>query len=198
MQRRSLTGATLFRFVAFLSVSTSFCHLQADPAATHGPSGHSVVSEPELRRQAASLEQAGRTLEAARVYEQIVRMDPSRSRVLARRLAVIYAEARQEKKALSWAGIAAKDDPDPNAYLAGINSLMGNQDEAARLLEAELRQTGNAHRKVTLYWQLAGVKERGGDREGAARALNDALGASRGTPDEAVALQKKAAFGAAK
>jgi tetratricopeptide (TPR) repeat protein len=142
----------------------------AQPVNTNAP-----IAWPELAKRAAVAEQAGRKQEAADIYEQILRVDPTREKVLARRLVQLYAEAGNAEKALRWADVILKDHPDPGAFLAGVHSLLGRYDEAKRLLRVEMGKAGSDKRRQVLYWQLADVCEKEGKLDEAEQALRTAV-----------------------
>ena len=55
--------------------------------------------------------------------------------VLAQRLVQIYAQEGLAEKALNWAHVVMERNPEPQAYLAGVYTLLGNLDEARNILE---------------------------------------------------------------
>ncbi len=75
-----------------------------------------------------------------------------------------------------------RDNPDPQAYLAGIHSLLGQHKQAQQILEREIAGNTNATRAVTLRWQLADVCERAGDSVRAHQILEEAATAAKETP----------------
>jgi tetratricopeptide (TPR) repeat protein len=148
----------------------------------------------DLREKARLLEQAGEKGSAAVVYEQIIRKDSTQSDFLSPRIARLYAEAGWTNQALDWAEKAAQHNPDPAAFQAGILTLLGDYAQAASILETELRQTEDTHRKILLYWQLGDVCERSGRMEEAARHLERAATLAKGTPDEVAAMRRLVRF----
>jgi len=144
----------------------------------------------DLRKQAQSYEQACQKLKAAEAYEQILKADPSTRMILASRLVTIYAQAGVTNKALEWARVVMRNNPDPQAYLAGVNALLGRYSEAQAILDAELAKTKEPRRKMLLHWQLADMYEKAGKPEKAAGALAKAREVVRGTPDETAAQHR--------
>ena len=57
--------------------------------------------------------------------------------VLAQRLVRIYTQEGLTEKALSWAHAVMEQNPEPQAYLAGVYTLLGNLDEARNILEQQ-------------------------------------------------------------
>ncbi|MEI6787345.1 MAG: hypothetical protein WCL49_02585 [bacterium] len=155
----------------------------AVPAATNVMQSSGAGTD--LRKQALSLEQSGQKLKAAEAYEQILKADPSTRMVLAPRLVAIYTQAGETNKTLEWAHVVMKTNPDPQAYLAGVNAMLGKYSEAQAILEAELAKAKEPRRKMLLNWQLADMHEKAGKPEKVAEALGQAHKAVRGTPDEA-------------
>ena len=144
----------------------------------------------DLRKQARAFEQSGQRIKAAEAYESILKTDPSARMVLAPRLVAIYTQAGETNKALEWAHVVMQTNPDPQAYLAGVNAMLGKYSEAQGILEAELAKTKEPRRKMLLNWQLADVYEKAGKPEKAAETLSQANKAVRGTPDEAAAQHR--------
>jgi len=144
----------------------------------------------DLRKQARAYEQSGQKLKAAEAYEQILKADPAARMVLAPRLVAIYTQAGETNKALEWAHVVMQTNPDSQAYLAGVNAMLGKYSEAQGILEAELTKAKEPRRKMLLNWQLADVHERAGKPKKAAKALAQALEVVQGTPDEAAAQQR--------
>jgi tetratricopeptide (TPR) repeat protein len=166
--------------------------LLAMAAATHAATNIVQVSGAgvDLRKQARAYEQSGQKLKAAAAYEQILKTDPATRMVLAPRLVAIYAQAGETNKALDWAHVVMQTNPEPHAYLAGVNAMLGRYSEAQGLLEAELAKIKEPRRKMLLNWQLADVYEKTGKPEKAAKALAQAHEAVQGTPDEAAAQRR--------
>ena len=157
-------------------------------AATNMVPSSSAGADP--RKQAQTYEQSGQTLKAAEAYEQILKTDPSTRMALAPRLVAIYAQAGEADKALEWAHVVMQTNPDPQAYLAGVNAMLGKYSEAQTILEAELTKAKEPRRKMLLNWQLADIHEKAGKPEKAAEALDQAHKAACGTPDEAAAQHR--------
>jgi tetratricopeptide (TPR) repeat protein len=141
-----------------------------------------------------ALEQAGRLIEAAAAYEQIAATNPAAHLALAHHLVRLYARAAATNAALRWAGQVMKTNPDPQAYLAGVHSLLGNHAKARAILERELKAPGPDRRRMTLLWQLADALAALGDRPGAEASLRRAEALAQGTPDQAVAERRLSEF----
>ena len=161
-----LSGAGVILLVTMLGA----VELRAE-TATNGVVANTPV---QLKQRALELEQAGRKVEAARIYEQIIQAEPAARLILAQRLVRIYAETQQPEKALAWARQAMQTNPDPQAYLAGVHTRLGHYAAARKILDAELGQTTERRHKLLLNWQLAEVCAQAGDREAAGRALRAA------------------------
>ena len=148
---------------------------------------HGAASPKKL---AAKHEQAGRKREAAAVYEEIARTDPAARKILSHRLVSIYIETGETNKALTWAHEVMLDNPDPQAYLAGVHARLGQFERAQEILEKEIASNTNTTRAVTLRWQLAEVFEEMGNTINTRKILNEAVTAAKGTPMESVARQR--------
>lgn len=158
------------------------------PFLTHAASLTGTVTRlPDYPKQAIAHEQAGDKVKAAEIYEKIVAQDPTKRFVLAPRLVRLYAESGVTNKALEWAEAVMKTNPDPQAYLAGVQAMLGDWTAARALLEQEIQKSGEARRKLTLLWQLADVLDRQGDRAEARKRLETAVAMAQGTPDEPAA-----------
>lgn len=120
------------------------------------------------------LQRAGKRLEAAEIYEQLIETDPARSRVLVGLLARLYAEAGKPAKALAWAEKVIEKHPDPQAYLAGVHAMCGDYKKAAQILDKEIAGAKQARRQITLRWQLADVHEKAGKLDEAEKVLRTA------------------------
>jgi tetratricopeptide (TPR) repeat protein len=158
------------------------------------PAGAKAAQDAEqptnLTVVAREYEQAGDRLKAAETYEQIVKGDPAKSVVLARRIATIYAESGQTNKAIEWAKVVMKTNPEPQAYLAGIHALLGNYPEAIRIVDEEIVREKDARRGIMLRWQLAGLCEKTGDVKKAEKLLREGVEISRGRQEEADARKR--------
>jgi tetratricopeptide (TPR) repeat protein len=139
---------------------------------------------------ARKYEQAGDKLKAAETYEQIVKGDPGKSIVLARRIATIYAESGQTNKAIEWAKEVMKTSPDPQAYLAGIHAMLGNYPEAIRIVDEEIVREKDARRGIMLRWQLAELCNKTGDVKKAEKLLREGVELSKGRQEEADARKR--------
>lgn len=157
-------------------------------------SGQDTNKPTDLRALARQYEQAGDRAKAAETYEQIITGDPAQSVVLASRIAKIYAEAGQTNKAVEWATVVMKKNPDPQAYLAGIRVLLGDYAEARRILAEEIGREKSARRGMILRWQLAGVCEKAGDEKDAEKLLKEAVEISKGQPEEEAAKKRLSMF----
>ena len=142
-------------------------------------------------------EQAGEKMKAAKTYEKIVSRDSVSKRVLAYRLATLYAECGVTNKALHWAEAVTKDHPDPKPYVAGIHAMLGDYENAAGILKAELNGRMvrlRPLRQMTLRWSLADVHERSGNLDQAEQELGAALAAAKGSLSEATAERRLKRF----
>ena len=97
--------------------------------------------------------------------------------------------ASPSPQAMTWANEVMRANPDPQAYLAGVHSRLGNQKQAQQIPEREIAANTNATRAVTLRWQLADVCAKAGDTPKARKALEDAAAAKR-TPMEAAVRRR--------
>jgi tetratricopeptide (TPR) repeat protein len=145
---------------------------------------------PNLQEVAVEHERAGRKREAAVTYEEMARTNAAARKVLSHRLVAIYTETGETNKALAWAHEVMRENPDPQAYLAGVHARLGEWKEARETLEREIAGNTNATRAVTLRWQLAEQWERQGDTAKASKALTDAAAAAKGTLMESAAQQR--------
>lgn len=148
-----------------------------------------------LIEQATTYDVAGDKQKAADTYEKIVKADPAKGKVLSDRLVKLYAQLGKKEDTLRWAKEVMKDNPDPQAYLAGVYSLLADHKEAESILEKEIAAEKTPHRQLILNWQLADVCEKKGDRDKADKILSAAATAAKGTPDEAAAQQRLDRFG---
>jgi len=139
---------------------------------------------------AAEHERAGRKREAAVLYEEMARTNSAARKVLSHRLVAIYAETGQTNKALAWARELMRDNPDPQAYLAGVHARLGQPQEAWDILEREIAHNTNTTRAVTLRWQLADLYAQQGDADKARGVLNQAAGMAKGAPMEATTQRR--------
>ena len=120
----------------------------------------------------------------------MARTNPVARKALSHRLVTIYAETGETNKALTWAREVMRDNPDPQAYLAGVHARLGNWTVAERILEKEIAANTNVTRAVTLRWQLAEAYEKEGNRAKASKVLNEAAGLARGTSMEATTQRR--------
>ena len=174
--RSSLMADTVkvLTLLPFLMVLAKACGAEPDSSKARPTASPQAL--------AAGYERAGRKAEAAAIYEELARTNSVARKVLAPRLVQIYAQTDKDKRALAWAHEVMRDNPDPQAYLAGVHSLLGQQKRAQEILEREIAANTNATRAVTLRWQLADVHEKAGDRARAHKALEEAATAAKGTP----------------
>ena len=185
---QSKSSLSIVLLIALVVVTPVFA---ADPG---GSTNAGPASVPELSRRAIAYEQQGERLKAAEAYERIIALDPPKQRVLANRLVKLYAEAGSTNQALEWARCVMTNSPDPQAYLAGVNAMVGRRADAIAILEKEIAKTDEPRRRLTLNWQLADICQAGGDLVKAEGALKAAAAAARGTPDEAAATNRLARF----
>jgi len=80
------------------------------------------------------------------------------------------------------------------AYLAAVQTRLGQCKEARKILEHEIAANTNATRAVTLRWQLAEACEKDGDTAKAGKVLSEAAGCAKGTPMEPAAQKRLAAL----
>lgn len=160
----------------------------------------------QLSQEASHYEKAGNKLKAAAAYEQIVALEPARRGFLAHRLARLYAESSITNKALEWAAVVAKQNPDPEAYTAGIHTILGDLKAAEDILvkaigagagggsETNAVAAGpvRGRKRMMLQWQLADIYEKAGDAAKAEKALKDAAEAAE-TPSDTSAAQRRLA-----
>jgi tetratricopeptide (TPR) repeat protein len=139
---------------------------------------------------ATAYEKAGKLCEAATVYGELARTNSVARKVVAERLVTIYTQTGETNQALAWAKEVMRENPDPQAYLAEVQSRLGNWKEAEKILEREIAANTNATRAVTLRWQLAEVMEKTGEAMKARKTLEDAERQAMGTPMEAVARRR--------
>ena len=164
--------------------------LSTVPAWTAEPNASPPRPAPTPQALAAAYEHAGRKAEAAAIYETLAATNAVARKVLAPRLVQIYAETGKEKQALAWAKDVMRDNPDPQAYLAGVHSRLAQPKQAQQILEREIAANTNATRAVTLRWQLADVHEKTGDKVKARKVMSEAATAAKGTPMETAAQRR--------
>jgi tetratricopeptide (TPR) repeat protein len=153
------------------------------------PEGTAVTAD-----SAAKLERAGKRLEAIAAYEQLAKEKPASRKILARKLAILHAEAGNRAKALGWAKEVTKKHPDPQAYLAEIHARLGNHKAADAILQEEISNAKDLRRKVTLLWQLADLQECQGLLKEAEKTLATALASAEGRPEEETASRRLKVF----
>jgi tetratricopeptide (TPR) repeat protein len=190
-------GASSFRiFFAFVwLLPCSIPALGAETKALRNTSPPIIRQvTPTSLELAIGLERTGRKLDAAAIYEQMVRTNSTARKVLSLRLVTIYAETGEANKALSWAHEVMRDNPDPQAYLAGVHERLGQRPQARAILEREIVGNTNRTRSVTLRWQLAEVCREAGDAEKAKRLLTEAAEAAKGTAMEPAAQRRLSAL----
>lgn len=147
--------------------------------------------QPALAEAAAKLERDGRKVEAIAVYEQLARQDPLSERLVAQRLARLYAATGNTNAAIAWATKATKKHPDPEAYLAGVHALCGNHAEAAQILTKALEaQSIPRLREIILRWQLADSLVARKKQPEAEAQLRKALALAEGNPEEPTARKR--------
>jgi len=146
-------------------------------AETNAPSDatDAVAEVAKLMRQAETFEQGGDKLKAARLYERIAKRNVSARRPLANRLSRLYAESGVTNKAVEWAEEVMKVHPDPQAFLAGIQSTLGNYEEAAKILRKQLDVAPSRQRRMIVLWQLGEVYDRQGKAGDARKAFEQAV-----------------------
>jgi len=190
----SVTSRALPVLLALAALAASPVGLAA-PAATNPPAAPPPAGALEpLMRRAEAYERAGRADLAAAAFEEVVRRDPAKARVLGPHLVVLYGRLKDPRRALEWARRVAERHPDPQAYLAGTYVMLGDLAKARELLEGEVARAAEPRRKVALLWQLALVLERQGERDQARKRLEDAVAVSAGGPDHAPAQQRLQRF----
>ena len=148
----------------------------------------------ELTKQAGAYERSGEKLKAAATYEELVKTDPAKRLVVAHRLVRLYAALCNTNRALQWAEVVMERNPDPQAYLAGVYSMVGKHEEARAILEVEIPKAKRLHRKVTLHWQLADVYEVEGNAKKAEELLASAVELVKGRKEESAANRRLEKF----
>ena len=144
-----------------------------------------------LKTRALHFEQTGQKAEAARMYEEMIRLQPESALILAPRLVDLQVEMGDEASALKWAETVMARHPDPAAYRAAVLARLGRTDEARILLEEELKTELQPARRTALHWQLAEQCLAGNDRAGAEAALRAALEESRDDPQLQRAAERR-------
>ena len=145
------------------------------------------ASPPKLSALAENCERSGDLLGAAAAYERLIERDPTQRMILARRLVQIYAQEGLAEKALKWAHVVMERNPEPQAYLAGVYTLLGKLDEAKDILEKLAAERKEPRQKLTLSWQLAEVDEKRGDIRAAEKTLLESVESVEGNIDETAA-----------
>jgi len=178
-----------------MNAGVSFLLVLATGAAAFGQGLLAVDPGPKtperLKAMAAQFEQDGSKADAAEVYEELIRMEPSSRGVLAPRLVQIYIELRKPNEALTWAREVKDATPDPAAYLAGVYTQLGGYNEAESILAAEIGGAEDPSlRKTTLLWQLAELYAKQNREKERDDALARALKAAEGTPYEEAARKR--------
>jgi tetratricopeptide (TPR) repeat protein len=173
------------RIVAGLLLVSATVTSAEKPAATTSATRHS-----DLTREAMVYERKGDKAKALEAYEAIVAKEPGKKLVLAPRLVRLYAETGVTNKALEWAQVAMQNNPDPQAYLAGVYTLLGDARAARGILDKEIAAASEPRRQLTLRWQLADVLEKEGDVAAAEKTLSEAADKVKGTPDESAAKRR--------
>ncbi len=156
------------------------------------PNAQEARPAPIPQALADGYERTGRRAEATAIYEQLAATNSVARKVLAPRLVQIYAETGRTNEAMTWAQEVMRGNPDPQAYLAGVHSRLGQHKQAQDILEREIAANANATRAVTLRWQLADVHQKAGESAKARKALEEAAAAAKGTPMEAAAKRRNA------
>ena len=144
-------------------IALSFFLLLLISSPAELPPTETNASPQRLSALAETYEQSGNLLEAAAVYERLIEQDPTKRMVLAQRLVQIYAKEGQADKALSWTHVVMERNPEPQAYLAGVYTMLGKLDEAKDILEKLVAERKEPQQKLTLNWQLAEVYEKQGN-----------------------------------
>lgn len=143
-----------------------------------------ITSVRELSKQAMAYERAGDSAAAIRTYERIIGLDATKRSVLSHRLVKLQAKQGKPEAALKWARDIMKTHPDPRAYLAGVLTLVGRHDEAEKIVRGEIAKATTPHRKMVLHWQLADAYRQQGRDADARAALQSAVAAVKGLPEE--------------
>ena len=142
----------------------------AEPTAQEdGP-----LSFRQLNETAVRFERAGEYANAAAVFEVVLKQRPDAAQVLAPRLVRLYAKAGNEQQAVAWARRVMEDNPDPQAYLAGVYVLLQDYRRAQQILARELVTEKTARRRTALLWQLADVCRHRGAMDEARTCLHRA------------------------
>ncbi|MFH0880083.1 MAG: hypothetical protein V2A34_10260 [Lentisphaerota bacterium] len=154
----------------------------------------SAASLEQLKTAADEYARSGDTAMQAGTYEQIAARDPASRVALAPLLVRLYAGLGKPDKALSWAQEVMLRNPDPQAYLAGVHTILGQFEEARAILVSEIAGCKDPKRKTALCWQMADVCEKSGDLAGEEKFLNEAVKTSAGLPESAATEQRLKAF----
>jgi tetratricopeptide (TPR) repeat protein len=147
-------------------------------------------SSAQLVKQGMAYERAGQKAKAAETYEELIRIDPTKRMVLSRRLVNLYAETGKTNAALNWAEQITENHPDPQAYLAGVHTMLGNYKEAEQILEKEVAAAKEDRQKLSLRWQLAHVYEKEGKPDKSEKLLKEASELSKGKPEHKTASER--------
>ena len=183
MKKKSCELFTIGLFL--LSISSSAAELP--PAETN-------TSSQQLSAMAEARERSGDLLEAAAAYERLIEQNPTKRMVLAQRLVQIYVKEGLTEKTLRWAHVVMEWNPEPQAYLAGVYTLLGNLDEARNILEQQLTERKEPRQKLTLSWQLADVYEKLGDIPSVEKTLLESVESVAGSIDEDTAWARVCRF----
>ncbi len=148
----------------------------------------------ELSKRATAYEQAGDTAAAVRAYEQIITMDATKRSVLSHRLVRLYAKLDQPDAALKWAREIMKTHPDPQAYLAGVLTLVRQYEEAEKALQEAITAAKTPRQRMVLHWQRADAYTRQERWADARTALESAISAVKDLPEEKHARRRLERF----
>jgi tetratricopeptide (TPR) repeat protein len=175
----------------FAASGGSAAPAKATPPAADKDSAAVVTN---LEARADALAQGGQKLKAAQVYEAIAKRNPSARRPLANRITRLYAECGVTNQALQWAAEVMRVHPDPQVFLAGIQTTLGNYAEAAKILTAQLGVAPSSSRRMTLLWQLADLCDKQGKPAEARQALAQAVAAASSDLERAAAKRRLEKF----
>jgi tetratricopeptide (TPR) repeat protein len=133
-------------------------------------------STARLKELAAQYEKEALPKEAAEVYEAILGAEPTATRVITPKLVRLYVQSEQPGKAMDKAREFMNDTPDPQAYLAGVYTMVGGYREAEVILrEAIGSEKKHTRRRIMLHWQLSDLYVKSKRLDMAEKTLVDML-----------------------
>jgi tetratricopeptide (TPR) repeat protein len=159
------------------------------------PETEANASPQRLRQLAEGYQKAGQPLLAVEAYERLIAKEPKHRAVLAPVLVRLYASGGNKESALRWAQEAMKLSPEPQAFLAGVHTLLGDHDKAEAILRGEIgTQPVYSRNAVALHWQLADVLVRKGQVAAAEQVMGAAAELAKGRNEEESAQRRLGVF----